>query len=348
MEFELVVVEKLNPVEIFSDGGVDKILNDIETKALSIVTDVSTPAGRRDIASLAFKVARSKTLLDDMGKVMVDDAKKKVKTMDAHRKTIRDTLDALKEKVRAPLTEWEAEEDKRRIAVEQKARDRAQGFVDAFAGVGVSMPFMQAIELSDGDFFAKFTIAEDEYKKEQARIAEEKRVEQERLAAEKKAQAEEAARLAAERAEFERVQAEELKKRQAEYIRIKAENDKLEAARRALEEAKREQEVQAAIEQAKKDAAEKALKDAAEKSEREAREKADAERKAVEEAERIARLRPDSEKLMAWANSILDITAPELSNEEARKIASDILSEVYASARKMIKLTEKFWRIKWK
>lgn len=337
MEFDLVVIEQLNPVEIFSDGGVDKILNDIETKALSIVTDVSTPAGRRDIASLAFKVARSKTLLDDMGKVMVDDAKKKVKTMDAHRKTIRDTLDALKEKVRDPLTEWEVEEDKRRIAAEQKARDRAQGFVDAFAGIGVSMPFMQAMEMSDGDFFGKFTIAEDEYKKEQARIAEEKRVEQERLAAEKKAQAEEAARLAAERAEFERVQAEELKKRQAEYIRIKAENDKLEADRRALEEAKREQEVQAAIEQAKKEAAEQALKEAAEKAEREAREKADAERKAVEEAARQERLRPDKEKVLAYANALSAVPVPACASEEAVAVIAEAAKKVNAIKKYLIK-----------
>lgn len=330
MEFDLVVIEQLNPVEIFSDGGVDKILNDIETKALSIVTDVSTPAGRRDIASLAFKVARSKTLLDDMGKVMVDDAKKKVKTINAHRKTIRDTLDALKEKVRDPLTEWEVEEDKRRIAAEQKARDRAQGFVDAFAGIGVSMPFMQAMEMSDGDFFGKFTIAEDEYKKEQARIAEEKRVEQERLAAEKKAQAEEAVRLAAERAEFARVQAEQA-------ALLKAEQEKIEADRKIIEDARRELEQQAVIEQAKKDAAEKALKDAAEKAQREAAEKEEAEQRAIEEAARQERLRPDKEKVLAYANALSAVPVPACASEEAVAVIAEAAKKVNAIKKYLIK-----------
>jgi colicin import membrane protein len=337
MEFELVVVEKLNPVEIFSDGGVDKILNDIETKALSIVTDVSTPVGRRDIASLAFKVARSKTLLDDMGKVMVDDAKKKVKTMDAHRKTIRDTLDALKEKVRAPLTEWEAEEDKRRIAAEQKARERAQGFVDAFTGVGVSMPFMLAMEMSDGDFFAKFTIAEDEYKKEQARIAEEKRVEQERLSADKKAREEEAAKLAKERADLERVQAEVAALQAKSEAKLKAESDRLDAERNAFAKAKLEQEQKYAIEQAKKEATEKALKDAAEKAQREAAEKEEAEQRAIEEAARQERLRPDKEKVLAYANALSAVPVPECASEEAVAVIAEAAKKVNAIKKYLIK-----------
>ena len=65
---ELIVLESLNPIEVFTNNGLDKIIDKIEADIKSIVTDATTKKGRDEIASLAYKVARSKTTLDDMGK----------------------------------------------------------------------------------------------------------------------------------------------------------------------------------------------------------------------------------------------------------------------------------------
>ena len=114
-------VEDINPVAVFQEEGGDrKILERIEKAALAIVTDASTAKGRKDIASLAYKVSRSKTALDNAGKTLVDDWKAKAKVVDARRKRIRDSLDKLRDIVREPLTKWEEAETARIKAFEDQ------------------------------------------------------------------------------------------------------------------------------------------------------------------------------------------------------------------------------------
>jgi hypothetical protein len=62
---------------------------------------------------MAYKVARSKTALDDVGKKLVAELKEVPKLIDAERKRVRDTLDSWQEEVRRPLNEWQAAEDAR-------------------------------------------------------------------------------------------------------------------------------------------------------------------------------------------------------------------------------------------
>lgn len=75
--------------------------------------DVTTLKGRKAIASLAFDVSKSKTYLEGVGKELADTAKALPKKIDATRKHIKDTLDALRDDVRAPLDQWEAAEEDR-------------------------------------------------------------------------------------------------------------------------------------------------------------------------------------------------------------------------------------------
>ena len=79
------------------------------------------PSGRDEIKSLAYKIARSKTTLDNIGKEHVAEIKAKAKAIDNLRAEMRDDLDALKHEIRAPLDEWEAEQE--RIIAEQNRRD---------------------------------------------------------------------------------------------------------------------------------------------------------------------------------------------------------------------------------
>lgn len=101
-------------LEVYSKpSGLEPWLDKIRAEVSGHVPDMSTKKGREATASLAFKVRKSKAALDALGKQLVDELKDVPKRIDAERKRMRDTLDALAEEVRAPLTEWEAAEEAR-------------------------------------------------------------------------------------------------------------------------------------------------------------------------------------------------------------------------------------------
>lgn len=111
---DLIVIEKINAVELFSGGDqLDDLLAKIEKDVTSVVPDLSTAKGRKAIASNAARIPSVKTALDDLGIEIVSGWKDKSKKVDAERKKMRDFLDALKAKARKPLTDWEDEEKKR-------------------------------------------------------------------------------------------------------------------------------------------------------------------------------------------------------------------------------------------
>lgn len=99
---------------VFSaEKGLDPWLAKIREEIVGFVPDVSTAKGRAAIASLAHKVARSKTALDAAGKKVSADLKLIPKKVDAERKRVWDTLEQWQEEVRRPLNEWQASEDAR-------------------------------------------------------------------------------------------------------------------------------------------------------------------------------------------------------------------------------------------
>lgn len=96
-----------------SPQGLDPYIEQIRAEVSGHVPDLTTRKGREEIASLSFKVRKSKTALDNLGKKLVDDLKEIPKKIDAERKRMRDALDALAEEVRQPLTDWEEAEESR-------------------------------------------------------------------------------------------------------------------------------------------------------------------------------------------------------------------------------------------
>lgn len=237
----LIPVESVNAAELFAGDGLDGLLSKIREHAISVAADVTTDKGRKEIASIAYKVARSKTTIDDAGKSLVADWKAKSAAVDAARKKARDYLDALKDEVRQPLTDWEAEQE--RIAEEAREAERKR-IAEAEAAR------LADIERREAEIRAK----EEAIRKaeEEARAkAEAERIEKERIAREERIRVEaseraereklaalEAAKLAEERAAREAEQAKERERLAAET----AERDKQEAVRQAEEKAKREAE----------------------------------------------------------------------------------------------------------
>ena len=109
-----VVPAKENALAVFTAAnGLDPYLAKIREEIDGFTPDTSTKKGRDAIASIAYKVARSKTALDNVGKELVAELKDVPKKIDAERKRVRDTLDSWQEEVRRPLNEWQAAEDAR-------------------------------------------------------------------------------------------------------------------------------------------------------------------------------------------------------------------------------------------
>jgi len=128
MKTELEAIEKMVPAKLFKAKAIGTLLKAIEIEATAQVPDVDTPAGRDAIKSLAYKVARSKTTIDDIGKNFVAEQKAAIATIDGVRKVARDFLDILKVTVRQPLTDWEE--------AEQKRIDRLTTAIDAIRTLG--------------------------------------------------------------------------------------------------------------------------------------------------------------------------------------------------------------------
>lgn len=122
---DLVVIEKANAMTVFQSADqIEEILQKVEREVMSFVPDITTAKGRKEIASLAYKVAQTKTYLDGLGKDLVAELKEIPKLIDANRKTVRDRLDELKSKARQPLTDYE--EEQARIKAEEEAKAAAE------------------------------------------------------------------------------------------------------------------------------------------------------------------------------------------------------------------------------
>ena len=106
---------------VFADpDAMNKVLAQIQRVALAETADPATEDGRASIKSLAYKVSRSKTALDDVGKPLADAARLDYDKINAIRKTAKEFLDALRDDIRKPVNAWEAVEGARVKAHEDK------------------------------------------------------------------------------------------------------------------------------------------------------------------------------------------------------------------------------------
>lgn len=271
---ELVVTQALNPVVVYGEGGVDAILERVRQEALAAKTDdISTADNRAKIASLAYKVARSKTALDDMGKTLAATLRSQVTAIDTDRKRIRDNLDALKDEVRKPLTDWETAE-KVRTDAHEAALALIQGASVGFLGEPTVAQIDERIAGLEQNFkrdWQEFT-ARAHYQKAQIHT----QLDQMRVVAVKRdAERAEMARL--QREEAERVQRE----RDAKIAAEAAASAKREAEAKAKEAARiAAQKAQEAIDR------EKARVRKAKEDAEAAAAKAESDKKAAVEAER--------------------------------------------------------------
>ena len=272
---DLVVIEKKNAMAVFTNNDqLDPLIELIEKRARSLVPDVTTKKGRDAIASMAHKVARSKTYIDNAGKDLVAELKALPKQIDESRRVVRERLDALKDEVRKPLTEWEAEQE----------RIKAEEAMNALHAEALAMNEefnrqLAALIESDHEMALLMNDAFDREQADKAAEAERQRIAHEE---EIKRQAEaKAKREAAEQAQRE-IDAAAAREREAILAKERAEREKREAAERA------EREKQAAIEAERRKAQEEADRIRREAEQREQARLAEEKRKADEQARREA------------------------------------------------------------
>jgi hypothetical protein len=298
---------------------------------------------------------------DKAGFASVHDARMTVKghrvTVETRRKELKaDALDwgrrvdaeakRLKGRLAPIEAHLQAEED--RIGVEKtrikkeaalKARAKVQSRIDAMAEIGGHLTVAEAMAIADESFSILLANTRKEWEAKQVALAEEKRIaaekaeqdridreaEEKRLAGEREALAEEKAKIEAER-EKNRLEQE------AATQKLREEADALQAEKDALDRAK-------ALDLARA----KAVQDEKDRVERERLDALDAKRLKEEALERREALRPDRDKLEAMATeadslamrwddiSLSDDMATEIHNDAARQVeavAEDIRLQI--------------------
>jgi len=285
-------------------AGLDPYLTKIKDELDAFVPDVSCKKGRDAIASIAYKVAKGKTALDNIGKELVAELKDVPKKIDAERKRMRDLMDQWKDEVRAPLTAWEEAE----AAREARHKTRVQWLSDQGREIG----FLKLDEL-------QVAIAAVD-----ARVIDESWEEYEAEAHRAKARTLDALSTAIAAREREAAEQAELAKLRAEAAAREQKDREERIAREAAERAQREAEAKA---QAEREAAIK----------REAEATAAAERRELElklQAERAEREKAEAQQREAQARSDSERKAAEAVAEEQRRVAAQAAADAKEAERR--------------
>lgn len=242
---------------------------------LAVRPDVSTKAGRDLIRSFANRVTKSKTAIEAVGAELAKEQKEIPKRIDATRRLFKETLDAWRDEVRQPLTDWEAAEEER-VARIKDGLAALQGTIDDPNWITRSVEVLRD-RLGEVERDADVSEAKwDEYASAAAELrakAIEVLTERIGIAEKREAEAAELAKLRAEAEERAKKDREEQIAREAAEKATRDAEEKAKAAEAAA--AQREADLKAAVAKAAEDkriAEERAVKAAQEAKEQAARE----------------------------------------------------------------------------
>lgn len=249
---EIAVIEQTTALAVLTDEKkYSELYRKVRDEVSGHVADLTTVTGRAAIASLAYKVTRTKTAIDEAGKLLNSEARKKIDAVDASRRKIRVELEALADEVRKPLTEWEDVEKARKEKAEEALSAIAdcanfpggsaeiQGFIERLTAMEIDPDVFQegtheAVLLKSSSLGALQTRLKDALKSE-ADAAELVRLRAEQIEREAREHAAAVAKADADKvAEMHKWQAEEAKRIEDEQ-RVREER----AAQTAREEATR-------------------------------------------------------------------------------------------------------------
>lgn len=298
---DIVAIVEANPVSVLTD---EKTYADfyrhVEEEVKAFEADLSTATGRKAIASLAYKITRTKTAIDNAGKALTDEWRKNTNKVNEKRRKAREEFEALAAQARQPLTEWEEAEERRANAVAtffDSLNDlRTIEHGSDSTAIQIKINRSREIVVDPNVFLERHAEAynalgkiqrELENALETAKKAEADAIELQRL------REQEEARQRAEREAAQKAEQERLAKEAAERAEAEAKRREEEAAERARAEEKRlAEEAVAKAEREKQEAIQKAEAERQalirEQERKEAERKAEEERAAAEQAKREA------------------------------------------------------------
>lgn len=347
---ELMVLpsDKKGIEQVFIEGqDIDSTITKIREEAKNLPTDMTVRKNREEVASFAYKVARSKTTVDKAGAALSAEYKEIPKKIDANRRVYKDAFESLQAEVRQPLTEWEQAEEARKNAHQSKIDNlisnttlydescsvTIEGALSLLADLIIDESweeYEQEAHRVKASAIARLTAQLEKRKKYEAEQAE---LEKLRKAAAEQAQKDREAQIAREAAEQARKEAEQA----AQAEREKAERDRI-AAEMAADQAKRDLELAeqrriAQENQAKLDAI-AAEKRAAEQAE--AAKQAEIDRQAAEarriEDERLKREADTKHKGAINRQALADLVEhADITEEQAKLVIKCIAKRLIAN-----------------
>ncbi|MFM7945062.1 coiled-coil domain-containing protein [Hafnia paralvei] len=285
------------------DKYINNLIAEIREKTSTVVGDLNTVKGRGVYTSAAMNVRRTKTAIDEAGKNLVAEMKKRPALVDASRRKVREALDELAIEIRKPVTEWEAEQKEKEFnamfdeALDLDTKITAERAAALAAKIETDHE-MALLMNKDIDRERE----EAQQKAEQAKREHEERIKRD---AEEKArrEADEAAKREIEAAaarEREALLAKERAEREAKELAEKAERDRITAEQRA------EREKKEAAEKAEREKEEAIQRERAAAESREQARLAEEKRIADEAAQRIADKEHRREVNIAAVNGLVD------------------------------------------
>lgn len=237
-------------IELFkSEDGIEKMLEKTvkDARAEAANHDPTTRKGREALKSLAFRASKGKTTMKEEGLALTATMREEIAKINAGRDKGIQILDDLRKEIRKPVEDWEADEQKRIDALEERLSKITASDLTALSPsseIEARKAEIEAIDLGDdwGDRGDDALVAKETamIQIEGILIASKKREADEmELAALREKQAAADAKAEADAAERKRLEDELAEKQAADEAREQAERDRIEAEAREKAEAEK-------------------------------------------------------------------------------------------------------------
>ena len=164
------------------------------------VKSIDDAEGLAAVHSARMVMVKHRVGIDKLRKSSNEEAQAFIKNNNNNAKKLLALIEPIENHLKSEEGKIEAEKARIKEEADRIAKEKIQKRVDALFAVNVVLPFMDIALLSDADYEDKLILATDAY-----------RTEQQRLEEERKAKEEEEAKLVIERAEIERIKAEQIR-----------------------------------------------------------------------------------------------------------------------------------------
>lgn len=259
------------------------------------ISDLDNKEEFNQVHTAKMTMVRHRCDIDKLRKSSNANAQKFIKNNNSNAKKLLALIEPIETHLKAEEAKVTAEKERIRLEAEKLEKIKIEERVTALFAVSVNIPYFEAAMLSDAEYMVKLDAATNEYNAVRIRLQEEQRLKEEAEA-----------KLAAGRAEIERIKKEQ-------EVRAKEQADKeaaLEKQAKAIEDEKKAEaerkEREAFEKKAKEEAKAQSEKEAKEKAERLEKKRLEAEekRKAKEKADREAKIQETKDARFAALKEI--------------------------------------------